>query len=173
MHVAVANTEEMVEGLAKRRFDLAIISLPVVDDRLTITPLFKEELLVLQHSERPLQGWRVGNVERAELSKQPFLLYPPESNMRKMIDRHFAELGIVPRVAIEAADTEVLVRMVEAGFGQGILPENALRRSPRYYRVMRIENRRLLREQALAALSISRSRPLTVEISKFLQASLR
>lgn len=173
VRVTVANTEEMVEGLLKRRFDLAIISLPITDDRLSIAPLYEEELLLLQPTDKPLKGWRVGAVRTEELDEHPFLLYPPDSNMRQLIDRHFARLGFHPRVTMEAADTEVIVRMVEAGLGQSVLPEYALRRSPRYFRVCRIEGDRLFRRQAIATLRSATSRPLTAAVSRFLQDSLQ
>ena len=46
--VTVAATEEIVAGLLSRRFDLGLISMPVAEDRLTILPLFEEELLGLR-----------------------------------------------------------------------------------------------------------------------------
>jgi DNA-binding transcriptional LysR family regulator len=173
IRVTVANTEEMVEGLIRRRFDLAIISLPLNDDRLSITPLYDEELLVLRPSDKPLNGWRVGEIHASELDSDPFLLYPPDSNMRQLIDRHFAKHGVSPRVAMEAADTEVIIRLVEAGFGQSILPAYALRRSPRYFRVLRIAEGRLFRQQAIASLRAAAARPLTMAITRFIQLSLR
>ncbi len=173
IRVTVANTEEMVEGLLKRRFDLALISLPIEDDRLNITPLYEEELLLLRNSDKPLNGWRVGTIKPEDLNSEPFLLYPPDSNMRQLINQHFHSLGVNPHVSMEAADTEVILRMVEAGFGQSILPEYALRRSPRYFKVMRVEGARLFRRQALASLRSAYSRPLTHAISKLLQSSLR
>lgn len=173
IRLTVANTEEMVEGLLKRRFDLALISLPVEDERLNLTPLYQEELLLLRNSDKALSGWRVGSVKRKDLNSEPFILYPPESNMRQLIDQHFHSLSVTPRVSMEAADTEVILRMVEAGFGQSILPEYALRRSPRFFKAMRVEGARLFRRQALASLRSAYSRPLTHAIAKFLQASLR
>ncbi len=45
IRVTVGVTEEMVAGLLDRRFDLALISLPVAEDHLIITPLF-ERLII-------------------------------------------------------------------------------------------------------------------------------
>jgi DNA-binding transcriptional LysR family regulator len=171
--VTIANTEEMVEGIIKRRFDLALISLPIDDERLQITPLYEEELLMIQPSDKPFQGWRVGNVKVSDLAAFPYVLYPESSNMRNLIDQHFQRLGHTPRVAMEAADTEVIIRMVEAGLGQSILPAYALRRSPRFFRVLRHARSRIFRQQAIATLRRSAPRPLLHAVSGFLKDALR
>jgi DNA-binding transcriptional LysR family regulator len=162
----------MVEGLLSRRFDLAIISLPLEDERLNIVPLYDEELLLLQPSARRVTGWHVGSVAVEELTRLPFLLYPPHSNMRMLIDRFFAGLGVDPEVIMEASDTEVIMRLVESGFGQAILPEYALRRNPRHFRVMRVDGKRLVRRQALATVRTAYPRLLTSEIAGFLKQRL-
>ena len=48
LHVTVAATEEMISGIREGRFDLALISLPVLHKNLKIIPLFDEELLVVR-----------------------------------------------------------------------------------------------------------------------------
>src|SRR5204862_6865037 len=48
--VTVGVTEEMVAGLLDRRFDLALISLPVSETGLLLIPLFDEELLIVRPS---------------------------------------------------------------------------------------------------------------------------
>ena len=52
VHVTVAATERIVDGLLNRRFDLGLLSLPVVQPTLNIIPLFDEELLVIRPSRR-------------------------------------------------------------------------------------------------------------------------
>ncbi len=117
----------MIAGLHERRFDLALITLPIPDENLTITPLFDEELLVMRPSTSRVRGGRVGSISIAELGKAPFLLYPKRSNMRLIIDRFFKEIEVTPRVLMEADDTEAIKGLVESGFGYAILPEHALR----------------------------------------------
>ncbi|MBM3762085.1 MAG: LysR family transcriptional regulator substrate-binding protein [Acidobacteria bacterium] len=136
------------------------------DDRLSVCQLYEEELLLLRPSEKPVHSWRVGNIAASDLSGLPFVLYPKDSNMRQIIDLYLDRVGVTPEVAMEAADTELIVRLVEAGLGQSILPANALRRSPRYFRAARISGGRLFRQQAVATLRAS-SRPLTLAITQF------
>ena len=172
-HVTVAATEEMVIGLLDRQFDLSLISLPVVNSKLKIVPLFDEELLLLRPSATYVRGRTIGAIHPSELEEAPFLLYPKQSNMRSMIDRFFQEIGVTPRVVMEASDTEVIKRLVESGFGYSILPEYALKGQTRLFHTMRIAGHRLIRSQALAAVKSEHPRALTEVVSSFLQKTLR
>jgi LysR family transcriptional activator of glutamate synthase operon len=172
IRITVVPTEEMVSGLLDRRFDLALISLPVSEEQLTILPLFEEELLIMRPSPAPVRGWHVGNIKLAEVASASYLLYPKRSNMRTVIDRYFEELGIAPRVIMEADDTEAIRLLVESGFGCSILPEFALRKQPRRFHTLRLPERPLMRRQALAMARTEFPRPLTLSVAKFLQAAI-
>ncbi len=163
----------MVAGLLDRRYDLALISLPYPSSELTILPVFEEEMLVLRPSRNPVNRRQVTAVAPAELEAEPFLLYPKRSNMRTMIDGFFRDLGISPRVIMEADDTEAIKRLVEAGFGCSVLPEFALRTGPRYFRTFRVPERRLARQQVLAMAHSEYPRALTNAIAGFLRDALR
>ncbi|MBZ5575570.1 MAG: LysR family transcriptional regulator [Acidobacteriia bacterium] len=171
IHVTVAATEGMVAGLLDRRYDLALISLPWTHQDLTLVPLFEEELLVLRPS-KPSGGRGVQTIRPGELAGVPFLLYPKTSNMRSIIDRFFQEVGISPRVIMEADDTEAIKRMVEAGFGYSILPQFALRGSGSRFQTLRVTGHRLVRQQALAMAKTEYPRALTTAVSEFLQVAL-
>jgi DNA-binding transcriptional LysR family regulator len=168
--VTVAATEEMVEGVLDRRFDMALISLPFPEDRLRVLPLFEEELLGLRPA--PVRGNPIVSLPAAALRGVPFLLYPKRSNMRSIIDRFFADLGVSLKVVMEADDTEVIKRLVESGFGYSILPRYALSGRHRSIQTFRIEGRRLVRNQALAMAQSDHPRALTESIAAFLQTAL-
>ncbi|SPE29891.1 putative LysR family transcriptional regulator [Candidatus Sulfopaludibacter sp. SbA3] len=170
--ITVAPTEEMVAGLLQRRFDLALISLPFQNDDIDVIPLFEEELLVLKPSVRRVTGWRVGTIEPDDLAGASLVLYPKRSNMRSMIDGFCRELGVSPRVIMEADDTEAMKKLVETGFGYSILPEFALRGGPRFFQVFRVQGRRLARTQALAMAKSQHRRALTDSIAHFLKNAL-
>jgi LysR family nitrogen assimilation transcriptional regulator len=106
IRVTVGVTEEIVTGLHERRFDLGLISLPVVSEGLKIQPLFYEELLLLRRSQRRLSGGAKDSVRPEELATVPFLLSPKRSNVRFVIDQFFETIGIAPRIVMEPFDTE-------------------------------------------------------------------
>ena len=172
IQITVSATEEMVSGLLERRFDLAIISLPYDETGLTVLPLFDEELLILRPSSKPVRTTTVRNVSPEELASARFLLYPPRSNMRSIIDEFFREISVVPQVVMEADDTEVMKKLVESGFGYGILPESALHDSPRFFQSFRMRDRRIIRRQALAMMKTEYPRALTLSIADFFRFSL-
>ncbi len=169
LHVSVLATEEMIAGLLERQFDLALISLPVSEEKLRIVPLFEEELLLIRPSPTRVRGHHIGNIRRREIDGAPFLLYPPHSNMRKLIDRFLDDLGVRRRVVMEAADTEAIKGLVESGFGYSILPEYALKEQTKFFQTMRIEGRRLLRRQALGMPRSSQPRVLTEAVAEFIR----
>jgi DNA-binding transcriptional LysR family regulator len=172
IRVSVGATEEIVNGLRDRRFDLGLISLPFAVENLTITPLFEEELLFVRPSSTRVRGGHVSTIRPSELANVPFLLYPKRSNMRSVIDHFFSEIGLTPHVVMEADDTEAIKRLVESGFGCSILPEHALRGQTRFFQIQRIGGHRLVRKQALAMAQTEYPRKLTQSISNFLQTTL-
>jgi len=172
IRVTVGVTEEMVIGLLDRRFDLALISLPVLEQNLKLTPLFDEELLVVRPSANGGGTGRVGTIRAAELAGVPFLLYPKRSNMRLVIDRFFKEIDVSPRIVMEAEDTEAIKRLVESGFGYSVLPEHAVRSKSRFFQKFRIEGHRLKRSLALATVRTDCPRKLTESIASFLHHAL-
>ncbi|HWZ29985.1 MAG TPA: LysR family transcriptional regulator [Bryobacteraceae bacterium] len=172
LKITVCATEDMAAGLLERRFDLALISLPFEDEHLAILPTFEEEMLILKPSHAQVRGWHVGSIKPAELADPPFILYAKRSNVRTIIDGFFREIGVVPHVVMEADDTEVMKRLVEAGFGYAILPEHALHGNPRFFHLLRVAGCRIARHQALAMVRSEHPRALTESIARFLHGAL-
>ncbi|PYT80675.1 MAG: hypothetical protein DMG40_11985 [Acidobacteria bacterium] len=172
IRVTVGVTEEMVAGLHDRRFDLALITLPVPEDNLQIMPLFDEELLVVRPSTKKTASSHLGTLRAAELANVPFLLYPKPSNVRRAIDGFFKEIGVLPNVQMEADDTEAIKRLVESGFGYSILPEHALRGRSHFFQKFRVEGHRIKRKVALAMVHTESPRKLTEAIAAFLRGVL-
>src|SRR6202162_4258022 len=169
IRVTVAVTEEMVAGLLDRRFDLALISLPVAEAGLSLIPLFDEELLVVRPSANKVGSGHISSLRASELAGVPFLLYPKRSNVRMDIDRVFNVMGVTPHVLMEAYDTEAIKRLVESGFGYSILPEHALRGRSHFFQKFRVESHRLKRSLALATARTECPRKLTESIASFLR----
>jgi DNA-binding transcriptional LysR family regulator len=172
IRVTVGVTEEMVTGILERRFDLALISLPVNEQNLKLIPLFDEELFVVRPSANDAGAGRVSTMRAYELANLSFLFYPKKSNMRLIIDRFFEQIQVTPRVVMEADDTEAIKRLVESGFGCSILPDHAVRGKSRFLRKFRVEGHRVKRSLALAMADTDCPRKLTESIANFLQTVL-
>jgi DNA-binding transcriptional LysR family regulator len=172
IRVSVNVTEETVAGLHDRRFDLGLISLPVPEENLKIIPLFDEELMIVRPSSNKVRGHQTGSVRVAELTRVPFLLYPRGTVLRVLIDRFFKDIGVNPRVVMEAEDTEAIKRLVESGFGYSILPEHALRRRTGFFQTFRVDGHPITRSLALAMVQTDYPRKLTVSIAESLRTML-
>ena len=172
IRVTVGVTEEMIAGLLDRRFDLALISLPVAENNLDLIPLFDEELLIVRPSAKKVGSGHVSSLRPSELNNAPFLLYPRRSNIRQIIDCFFKEIGVTPHVVMEADDTEAIKRLVESGFGHSVLPEHALRGRSHFFQKFRVEGHRLTRSLALAMARTDCPRKLTESVANFLRAAL-
>lgn len=172
IRVTVGVTEQIVAGLLDRRFDLGLISLPVTEDDLKIIPLFDEELVVIRPSAKRVRGSRIRSMEVSELANTSLLLYPQRSNIRRVIDQFFKELNVLPRVTMEADDTEAIKRLVESGFGSSILPVHALQEQTCFFEMFRVEGHRLNRSLALAMVRSEYPRKLTESVAESLRVHL-
>jgi DNA-binding transcriptional LysR family regulator len=172
IRVSVSVTEETIAGLHDRRFDLGLVSLPVPEENLTIIPLFDEELLIVAPATNKARRAHIGSIRAPELARVPFLLYPRGTVLRVLIDRFFKDIGVTPRVLMEAEDTEAVKRLVESGFGYSILPEHALRQRTQFFQVFRVDGHPVVRSLALAMVKTEYPRKLTVSIAEFLRTIL-
>jgi DNA-binding transcriptional LysR family regulator len=168
IQVRIGTTETIVRGLESKQVDLGIVSLPLQAPGVKLTPLFKEEMLLLMHVRAAKQYGRKVNVQN--LPNIPLILYPSGAT-RDIVDRMAQSHGISLQVTMEVDDTEAIKKLVEAGFGASILPEKALQKSP-LLRAFRIEGGRPYREVALATGRSAYPRKLTSAMVEFLHAKL-
>lgn len=61
-------------------------------------------------------------VRLAQLEGEPLILYERGSTGRQHVIEAFRKAGLMPSVEMEATNTDVIVRMVEAGLGISIVP---------------------------------------------------
>jgi LysR family cys regulon transcriptional activator len=75
-------------------------------------------------------GHALAAVERPtleQLAAEPLVTYHPSFAGRKRIDAAFARAGLVPQLALEAIDADVIKTYVRLGLGVGIVAEAAMR----------------------------------------------
>jgi DNA-binding transcriptional LysR family regulator len=163
--VHVGTTQDIIYELEWKQIDLGIVSLPVESSAVRITPLFKEEMLVLTNArDSKIRG---RTISLKDLANIPMILYSRGSSTRTIIDETLQKHGLSLQVTMEADDTEAIKKLVEAGFGASILPEKALRNSP-LIRTFRIQGAQLFREIAFATPANVHPRRLTTVITDYL-----
>lgn len=112
---------DIARGVVANDLDLGLVSLPVRDRQLTVTPFYRDRLVAIAPVER---RWRRrGAVRAAELAESPLILFDQGSTVRRMIDGWFHRARLVARPAMELGNTEAMKRFVEAGMGLSIASE--------------------------------------------------
>ena len=125
VEVVPGATARPLAALVAGRLDLSIVSTVTRDRRITFTPLFEDELLLIISPEHRLAGRR--SIEPAELRRERILLYskPDESTLYRRV---LAPAGVSPRQVTPVQLTEALVELVKSQMGVGILARWAVQR---------------------------------------------
>jgi DNA-binding transcriptional LysR family regulator len=65
---------------------------------------------------------KLSNVTLTDLAGEPLIVYERGSTGRQHVIDALQKQGLAPRIEMEATNTDLIVRMVEAGLGVGIVP---------------------------------------------------
>lgn len=103
---------------------IATESLTRYPDLVTL-PCYEWQHMLIVSSAHPLA--RVDAPSLAQISAEPLITYHPSFTGRTRIDAAFASAGLMPRVVMEAIDSDVIKTYVRLGLGVGIVAEMALR----------------------------------------------
>jgi DNA-binding transcriptional LysR family regulator len=113
----------IADRVAARELDLGIITLPI-RTRLATEHLVPHTDVVITPRDHPLATRK--RLRIAELADERLILLDKTTATRAFIESELAE---PPRVAMETSSVEVLIRLVELGFGISVVPEIAVRRA--------------------------------------------
>ena len=121
--VREAPSRTIAEAVASGELDAGVVTLPVSDARLAITPWLVDELVLLVPPAHPLRKRRT--FQWADLDHQPLIAFEPRSAVRELLDRALAEHGVFPAVVMEVRSIATITAMVEAGIGLGFVSRYA------------------------------------------------
>jgi DNA-binding transcriptional LysR family regulator len=122
---------DMEDAVARGRVDVALLRLPVTDERLAVTPLFREPRVVLLASAHRLANADVLHV--GDVLDEPFLVADDQAprawrfHMQAVDDRN----GVLPRVGRAGiANLAELMMAASAGEGVTLMPASGGRATP-------------------------------------------
>src|SRR5262245_2446273 len=118
VRIDVDATRHPVETLLAGKVDVALMSTPVRDRRLTATPIFDDELIVIAAPTHPFA--RKTYVKVADMHGETLLLYPPKEESL-ILNQVLLPAGAVPGRIDEVQLTEAIVELVKAGLGISII----------------------------------------------------
>ena len=111
------STSDPVSHLVAGRLDVAIVSDPVRDRRVTLRPIFDDEMVIVVDPRHPLAGKPY--LTAADLATDTLLMYSPKED--STIYKLLAAAGAVPANTHVIQLTEAIVEMVKAGLGFAFL----------------------------------------------------
>ncbi len=157
LKLVTGSSERLLAHLRAGTGDLGFLTLPVEQSDMVTVPVMQEELMLVTAAKHPLSRKR--KVLPQDLVRQPFVLFEPESNTRRVIDEFFTSARIDPQIVMETENVEIIKAMVRNGIGISIIPFQAVTRDVSSGQLFcaRIEGRALGRETGWVYPKMSRT----------------
>ena len=170
--VITGSTERLLRKLRAGAADLGLLTLPIDEPDLVTVPVMREELMLVTYPSHPLA--KRGRVEPQDLVRQPFVLYEPGSNTRRVIDELFITEKIQPRIVMETENVEIIKAMVKSGIGITVISQQAVEREVKEGQLAscRIGGHTLVRETGWVYLKANRVPRKVEEMIKTLEKTL-
>lgn len=124
LQLSTQATGELIEQILAGLIDLALVADPSKDERLDMTPIFEERLVLVSDSQHiPIS-------QAAELGIQPLLLgFGAKCAYRNRLEGWVSQAALTPSV-IEINSYHTLLNCAAAGMGVGLVPEVLLAQYP-------------------------------------------
>jgi DNA-binding transcriptional LysR family regulator len=126
IHVRLsARTEHEIEEalLESAEFSFGVAAPYESSPDLLYRHLFSMQWSLITPPRHPLA--RRKTIRLADIVRYPLILYERGSTGRQHVAEAFGRLSLSPHVEIEATNTDLIVRMVEAGLGVAVVPLHA------------------------------------------------
>lgn len=127
-------TAQLLKLVHAYEIDFAVVSEPIADDRLTVTELFTEELLLALPPRHPLGKKR--SLTPADLRDQKLIVMKSGHCLGDQVLGFCERQEVKPRISFRSAQLETVQELVCAGLGLSLVPAMARRtrtqRAPEY-----------------------------------------
>jgi len=118
VNIKRADYAKILESVIDNSVDFGVVSLPVNDNRLTVVPIHRDELVIIARPQHPLSKMKSAIIE--EVAKYPLVL-PKAGHTRDALENLFHDRKLKPRYAMELDSSELLKRFVAADVGVGFI----------------------------------------------------
>lgn len=122
-------TAQLLKLVHAYEIDFAVVSEPIVDDRLTVTELFTEELLLALPPRHPLTKKRA--LTPSDLRDQKLIVMKSGHCLGDQVLGFCERQEVKPRISFRSAQLETVQELVCAGLGLSLVPAMARRTHPR------------------------------------------
>jgi DNA-binding transcriptional LysR family regulator len=125
LHVRNLPTGESIAAILQNEIDLAIVTMPVSNTQLTITPLWSEAMVAIHPSSaRGLPD----TVTPEYVLQQPLLLEHVNAGVHQLVMQWLSAHGPAPRVRMHLGTIEAVKSAVASNLGMSIVPQMAASR---------------------------------------------
>jgi LysR family hydrogen peroxide-inducible transcriptional activator len=111
----------LANAVIEGELDLALVSAPMKDARLSLEPLFTEPLLLVVNREHRLATQT--KVAAEDLAEETFILLGESSSVTSQIQRFCGDHDFEPRIGYRCAQIATVKSLVSLGLGISILPK--------------------------------------------------
>ncbi|MGH9043907.1 MAG: LysR family transcriptional regulator [Acidimicrobiales bacterium] len=125
MTVADGTSANLEPRLLSGQLDLAVVSLPVMGDELTASPLFEEDLMLVVPVDHPFAS-APRPLPLDALAELDLLLPLANTALRDEIDTALRRAGVTLKPAMELDGIRMIASLTFDGYGPAILPATAV-----------------------------------------------
>lgn len=123
IHIHDVVADQVIEKVKKEEVDFGVATVMHADKELTLLPLFTDRLFAFLPEQHPLSSR--ASVSLQQISDYPLVLMARGTSVRSMVDQALRDHDLTATAAYEANYMSTALSLVRAGFGIGILPEDA------------------------------------------------
>jgi len=119
----------IAERVAAHELDLGVVTVPLGRrvERVRLEPIGPQrDVAIVPNDDRLATRKRI---RLSELAARPLILLDRTTSTRAWVEAELAREDLVPNVVMDSSSVEVLIRLVELGFGASIVPEMAAARA--------------------------------------------
>ncbi|WP_071396119.1 LysR family transcriptional regulator [Bacillus tuaregi] len=116
------SNHKIFSDLKAGKVDIAFTLLDESESEIAFTPLFEQEMVAVVPYNHPLA--RYDRIDLEDTASYPFVMFKQNSDIRTIIDRLFESVGVIPQIACEMDETDVIAGLVSVNFGMAIMPRS-------------------------------------------------
>jgi len=150
LEVITAPTDTLLSKLSDNLIELGVFTLPIKHNDLQVVPLITEEMVVVTSPKHPVLS-KESKINAEDLQNYPLILFPKGARTRDVLDAFFRDVGIEPRIVMEAENVALIKPLVKIDLGISIIPlrsvSEELQRGELH--CLKIKNHRLVRKVGL------------------------
>ncbi|MBI1746190.1 MAG: LysR family transcriptional regulator [Acidobacteria bacterium] len=120
LSVITGSSEKITQQILTNQLDLGVLTLPVTQPELQSIPAIHEEMVVVMPTRHPLAKAKYVRVQ--DLAPYRLILFERGSVSRRVLDKFFEKGQVIPKVAMEIENVEIIKPLVAIGLGITIIP---------------------------------------------------